>query len=170
MRSGLFAYQHWKRTNAVFKISMNFKIWNISFKIVLPTKSNCHQFPTKSYIFYSCTVNTNLIPAFQKVTRILEHPVFLFCCTYNLHSMAVALNCDLYQLLHYKWQFGAQCQILVGQARPRSVLVWQKLALSFELSFVVDQADSGIHTTIYSDVFKLEIQAELEFKIKRSIC
>ena len=44
------------------------------FELLL-TKLNCHQFRTKLYIFYSCTVNNNRIRAFQKITRILEHPV-----------------------------------------------------------------------------------------------
>ncbi len=37
-RSGPFAYQHWKLNNAVFKVSLNFKIWYVSFEIVLLTK------------------------------------------------------------------------------------------------------------------------------------
>ncbi len=64
-----------KAQQCCLRLSLNFKIWNISFKIVLLANLNCHRFRTKLYIFYPCTVNTNLIRAFQKITRILEHPV-----------------------------------------------------------------------------------------------
>ena len=51
-------------------------VWTLKYgTLVLLTKLNCHKFPTKLYIFYSCTVNNNLIRAFQKITRLLEHPV-----------------------------------------------------------------------------------------------